>query len=126
MIGFVRSFLATYSLKYGINMIPVLLLGKLLKKPSLLYKMGGRDTISFAMFMSCFISIYKGVLCTLRRLRNSGDYLNSLVAGAAAGIALMLDSNVNRRRTIALYFSTRTCHFLIRGMWRYFVGNFNH
>jgi hypothetical protein len=123
MIGFVRSFLATYSLKYGINMIPVLLLGKLFKKPSLIYKLGGKDTISFAMFMSTFVSLYKGVLCTLRRFRNSCDSLNSLVAGAVAGLSLMLDSNRNRRRTIALYFSTRTCHFLVRGLWKYFMGN---
>lgn len=122
IIGFLRSFFVIYSIKYWINLIPALLTGKIFKKSSLFYKLGGRDTISFAMFLSTFISIYKGALCALRRLRNKNDSLNSLLAGGAAGISLILDSNKSRRRMIALYLSTRTCHFISRGVWRYFVG----
>lgn len=122
IIGFIRSFVVTYLIKYGINLIPALLTGKIFKKPSLFYKLGGKDTISFAMFLSTFISIYKSVLCGLRKLRNKSDSLNSLLAGGAAGMSLMLDSNNSRRRMIALYLSTRTCHFISRGIWRYFVG----
>lgn len=116
----------TYVIKYGINLIPALLTGKIFKKPSLFYKLGGRDTISFAMFLSTFISIYKGVLCGLRSVRKKCDSLNSLVAGSAAGLSLLLDSNSSRRRMIALYLSTRTCHFISRGIWRYFVGTENY
>ena len=121
-IGFLRSFIVSYGIKYGINLIPALLTGKLFKKPSLFYKLGGKDTISFALFLSTFISIYKGVLCGLRRLRNTNDALNSLIAGGLAGMSLMLDTNNSRRRMIALYLSTRTCHFISRGVWRYFIG----
>ena len=69
IFGFFKSYLITFGIKYGINLIPALITGKLLKKPSLFYKLGGKDTISLALFLSTFISIYKGVLCGLRKIR---------------------------------------------------------
>jgi hypothetical protein len=116
-----RSFIITFVLKYLLGFVPSLLTGKIAKKPSLILKLGGRDTTCFALFMSTFISSYKGVLCLMRWLRNKKDFMNAFVAGAVAGLSVLIDTNQTRRVMIALYLSTRTIHFLSRWLWRHFI-----
>ncbi|KAI8902725.1 hypothetical protein BC833DRAFT_546709 [Globomyces pollinis-pini] len=114
-----RSFIVTYTLKYALGLVPNLINGKVFKDPSLLKKLGGRDTTSFALFMSTFISSYKGILCFLRYARSKNDPWNSFIAGSLSGISILLDSNKSRRVMIALYLSTRTLHFIFRWFWRH-------
>nr|KAJ3418899.1 hypothetical protein HK105_007688 [Polyrhizophydium stewartii] len=104
-----RSFVRTFAITYG----------KAFTKPRILVKIGGRDTISFALFMSLFISSYKAVLCTLRNVRQTNDKWNAFIAG------ILADKNKSRRIMIALYLSTRTTHFLSRWLWRAHVSRWS-
>ncbi|KAJ3254207.1 hypothetical protein HK103_007452 [Boothiomyces macroporosus] len=119
--GWIRSFAITYALKYALGLVPSILTGKIFKRPELFVKLGGRDTTSFALFMSTFISSYKGILCMLRYYRKSNSAINAFVAGTFAGLSILLDKNRSRRVMIALYLSTRTFHFIFRWMWRHHV-----
>ncbi|KAJ3108994.1 hypothetical protein HK100_003371, partial [Physocladia obscura] len=117
--GLIRAFFTLYLVKYGLSFVPALITGQIWKKPSLMLKIGGKDTISFALFLSVFISSYKAALCTMRRLRpTSDDSLNPFIAGCVAGLSLGLDKNRSRRVMIALYLSTRTFHFMARWFWQ--------
>ncbi|KAF9436470.1 hypothetical protein BGZ76_003901 [Entomortierella beljakovae] len=111
--GFLKTWLVSYLVKYAIAVLPALLTGKLAKNPSILRKSGGRDTIGFAFFLSSFLSAYKFVLCSMRRLRPnvSSDRLNAFVAGSIAGLALLLDKSTSRRRALSLYVLTRAIQF---------------
>eukprot|EP00842_Homolaphlyctis_polyrhiza_P006051 jgi/Hompol1/6447/HPOL_001712-RA len=120
--AFIRSFVITYALKYALGFFPAVLTGKAFSSPRILIKIGGRDTISFSLFMSLFISSFKGMLCSLRAIRNVNDHWNSFIAGCFAGLSILLDTNKSRRIMIALYLSTRTTHFLSRWIWRTFVS----
>jgi hypothetical protein len=119
-----RSFVITYALKYLLGFVPSLFTGKIFKKPSLLMKLGGKDTTLFALFISMFISSYKGVLCLMRRVRNKRDFWNAFIAGTVAGTSILIDNNHTRRVMIALYLSTRTFHFACRWLWRHYVFQF--
>ncbi|CAO3665030.1 unnamed protein product [Rhizopus stolonifer] len=81
--------------------------------------MAGRDTIGFALFLSSFISSYKGILCGMRHFRKSqdseSDRLNAFVAGCVAGSALIFDSDKRRRQSVMLYLFTRALQF--NGAW---------
>ncbi|KAL2918890.1 hypothetical protein HK105_201724 [Polyrhizophydium stewartii] len=123
--SFVRTFAITYALKYALGFVPAVLTGKAFTKPRILVKIGGRDTISFALFMSLFISSYKAVLCTLRNVRQTNDKWNAFIAGSLAGLSILADKNKSRRIMIALYLSTRTTHFLSRWLWRAHVSRWS-
>ena len=96
-------------------------MGHLFKKPRLILKLAGRDTISFAAFMAAFISSYKGLLCFMRNMRQRSDWINPFCAGTVAGLSIFLDRNFTRRVMIALYLSTRTFHFMCRWLWRHYI-----
>lgn len=78
-----------------------------------------RDTTMFALFLSTFLSSYKGILCLLRRFRKNrdpgADRLNAFIAGAVAGMALFIDKDKRRRQSIMLYLLTRSIQF--SGAW---------
>ena len=118
-----RSFAVSYALKYSLGFFPAVLTGRAFRTPSILYRIAGRDALSFAMFMSVFISAYKGLLCALRHMRNRNDVFNPFIAGSLAGLSILLDRNKTRRVMIALYLSTRTGHFIFRWLWRIFISN---
>ncbi|KAG0030497.1 hypothetical protein BGZ82_007404 [Podila clonocystis] len=111
--GFLKTWMIAYLVKYAIGLLPALLTGKAMKNPSIFRKSGGRDTIGFAFFLSSFLSVYKGVLCTMRynRPHHEGDRLNAFVAGAVAGLTLTLDRNKSRRTALTLYLLTRSLQF---------------
>jgi hypothetical protein len=103
------------------GVIPTLLTGQLWKKPSLLYKLAGKDTIFFSLFMSSFSTTFKAVLCGLRRYRGVNDWKNTFTAGIAAGFTILIDQNKSRRQMIALYLSTRSFQFIARYVWRHYL-----
>ncbi|KAL1920401.1 uncharacterized protein VTP21DRAFT_778 [Calcarisporiella thermophila] len=111
--GFLKSFTVAYIVKYLISIAPALLTGRLFKKPYYLKKAGGKDTVSFAIFLSSFITTYKASLCAIRHLRNvkGGDGLNAFIAGSLAGLTLLLERNKGRRLAIMLYLVTRSAQF---------------
>ncbi len=63
------------------------------------------DSVRFALFIACMNSIYKGVLCFMRRF-SKNEKMNSFVAGFLAGIAIIIDHK-DRRLLIALMFLSR-------------------
>ncbi|ORY96671.1 hypothetical protein BCR43DRAFT_531222 [Syncephalastrum racemosum] len=113
--GFVKAFAVGFSVKYLIGILPPLLMGKVFKRPSLLKQLAGRDTALFALFLSTFLSTYKGILCLMRRFRQTkdtqSDKLNAFVAGSIAGMALIIDRDKRRRQSIMLYLLTRAIQF---------------
>ncbi|KAG0174947.1 hypothetical protein DFQ28_003628 [Apophysomyces sp. BC1034] len=113
--GFVKAFVVAFSVKYLIAILPPLLTGKVFKRPGILKQMVDRDTACFALFLSTFLSSYKGILCGLRRLNSKDDRLNAFVAGSIAGSALILDRDKRRRQSIMLYLLTRSLQF--SGAW---------
>lgn len=83
-----------------------------------------RDTALFALFLSTFLSSYKGILCLMRRLRGTvdarSDRLNAFVAGAIAGLSLLIDPDRRRRQSIMMYLLTRSLQFsggFLMGQW---------
>ncbi|KAI8064784.1 uncharacterized protein B0P05DRAFT_554256 [Gilbertella persicaria] len=117
--GFIKTFTVAFAVKYLIGVLPTLLSGKILKRPGVLKQMAGRDTACFALFLSTFISSYKGILCAMRRYRKTkdrkSDRLNAFVAGSLAGLALAFDRDKRRRQSIMLYLFTRALQF--SGAW---------
>ncbi|KAI9260712.1 hypothetical protein BDA99DRAFT_547406 [Phascolomyces articulosus] len=112
--GFIKAFVVGFSVKYLIGVLPALLMGKVFKRPSILKQLAGKDTAMFALFLSTFLSSYKGILCLMRRYSKS-DRLNSFVAGSIAGASLLIDRDKRRRQSIMLYLLTRAIQFT--GAW---------
>ena len=44
-----------------------------------------------------------------------------MAAGSLSGLSLLIDTSKSRRLMIALYLSTRTCHFVCTWIWRHFI-----
>ncbi|KAI8061123.1 hypothetical protein BC940DRAFT_245482 [Gongronella butleri] len=107
--GFIKAYTVAFGLKYLLGVVPLLVSGKVFKKPSTLKRLAG----------STFLSSYKGILCLMRRMRGTvdeqSDRLNSFVAGAVAGLSLVIDPDRRRRQSIMLYLLTRSLQF--SGAW---------
>ncbi|KAG0097426.1 hypothetical protein BGZ93_002732 [Podila epicladia] len=109
---FFKTWITAYIFKYGLDMLPVVLTGKVFKNPRVLRRSGGRDTMSFALFFSSYLTIYNTVLRRLRsRKHDSGDQWNAFVAGSVAGLSILLDRNRDRRASMARTLFIRAIHF---------------
>lgn len=64
------------------------------------------DSLKFALFISLLNSIYKGVLCIMRRFTKN-ERLNAAVAGGLSSLSLLVDSK-DRRIFFALVFIARS------------------
>jgi hypothetical protein len=64
------------------------------------------DSLKFALFISLLNSIYKGVLCLMRRFTKN-ERLNAAVAGGLSSLSLLVDSK-DRRIFFALVFIARS------------------
>jgi hypothetical protein len=53
------------------------------------------DSLKFALFISLLNSMYKGVLCLMRRV-SSNDKANAAVAGAFSALSLLVDAKERR------------------------------
>ncbi|KAI9318727.1 hypothetical protein BX666DRAFT_1855390 [Dichotomocladium elegans] len=102
--GFIKAFAVGYGVKYLLAILPALMMGKVFK----------RDTAMFALFLSTFLSSYKGVLCFLRR-HNASERQNAFIAGSVAGMSLIIDRDTRRRQAIMIYLFTRSFQFM--GAW---------
>ena len=70
------------------------------------------DTLKFSLFISLLNSLYKGVLCTMRRFTKN-ERLNAAVAGGLSSLSLLVDSK-DRRIFFALVFLARS--FVIKAL----------
>jgi hypothetical protein len=64
------------------------------------------DSLKFALFISLLNSIYKGVLCIMRRFTKN-ERINAAVAGGLSSLSLLVDSK-DRRIFFALVFIARS------------------
>ncbi|KAJ1719320.1 hypothetical protein LPJ53_005898 [Coemansia erecta] len=111
--GFAKAFLVGYAVKSALDMVPHILSLRLFSRPGLLVRsLRSRDTLSFAAFLSAVIGSYKGGLCLMRRYHGGSDYVNSMVAGALAGlVSIKLDRNRSRRAAVTLYMVSRALQY---------------
>ena len=70
-----------------------------------------RDAAGFAVFLAAFTGSYNGILCALRRYRNTERRSNSIIAGTLAGLALAFDQSKARRQSIMIYLMVRALQF---------------
>ena len=87
MIGFGIQLLIQ---NIGMIAKPVKLMQRLLKGHGLY------ESSKFGLFVMCFNTIYKLVLCVMRRLGSLDDRKNAPVAGFISALSLMIDAK-NRR-----------------------------
>jgi hypothetical protein len=69
---------------------PVKLMQRLLKGHGLC------ESAKFGLFVMCFNTIYKLVLCVMRRLGSLDDRKNAPVAGFISALSLMIDAKSRR------------------------------
>jgi len=109
--GWWKSFLYGYGIKSAISLLGLMISRKIFKDPSKILSLFNIDSIRFGAFLGSFSAVYKFVLCILRRIRNTDDGTNSLIAGALAGLSLAFESS-SRRETWALYSFVRSLECL--------------
>jgi len=85
--GFFKSFLITYCLKAGLNLVSVLLkLSQLAKDPSLLIKAFlNKDNFMVGWFMGLLTGLMKAVITLSRIIRKKDDGYNGFLGGFIAG-----------------------------------------
>ena len=64
------------------------------------------DSTRFGLFLMCFNTAYKLVLCLLRRMGSLNDAVNAPIAGFVSGVTLAIDST-NRRQFITVFVMSR-------------------
>lgn len=114
--GFLRSFVVGFGVKYTANTIPLLI-----KKFRFFSfkKHLSKDSLGFALFLSVFLSSYRGLYCILRR-KNLTWPVSSFFAGSIASLALLIDKNKSRRTLLSLYVLTRALEYLCKYIFRNF------
>ena len=86
---------------------------KPVKQMRLLLKGNGMKTSAkFGLFLMCFNTLYKLVLCVLRRLGSLDDRKNAPVAGFISALSLMIDAK-NRRQLLAVLIMSRAFDSLL-------------
>ncbi|KAJ2634325.1 hypothetical protein GGF40_004270 [Coemansia sp. RSA 1286] len=111
--GFIKAFVVGYAVKCGIDVVPHIVSLRLFSKPQLLLRsLKSKDTLGFAAFLSTLIGAYKGILCAMRKFGTGNDYVNSLVAGALAGlVSIKIDRSRSRRAAVTLYMVSRALQY---------------
>lgn len=86
---------------------PAKLLRNLRKASTLL------DCTRFGLFLMCFNTAYKFVICLLRRFGFYSDNMNAPIAGFISGLSLAIDSS-NRRQLVTILTMSRAIESSIR------------
>ena len=88
--GFCRNFFYGFVTKAVFNLILGLLNPKKNLIPNII-DMFSSKCMSFCTFLGLFSGVYKLLLCSLRRIRNKDDGINSLISGGVAALAIYFD-----------------------------------
>ena len=72
-----------------------------------------QDSTRFGLFLMCFNTAYKFVLCTMRRWGSLDDRINAPVAGFLSALTLAMDS-ANRREFMTFFIMARALDSSIR------------
>lgn len=82
-------------------------LKKVFKQPTAIFKLlFNKDNTSFAMFLGCFSSIFKAIICSSRRMCGDSPKA-SMLAGFVAGCVSILFLHQKTRQNLALFLFTR-------------------
>ena len=73
---------------------------------------GMKTSAKFGLFLMCFNTLYKLVLCVLRRLGSLDDRKNAPVAGFISALSLMIDAK-SRRQLLAVLIMSRAVDSLL-------------
>lgn len=99
-----RNFLIGFSIQMLLkNIANIVKPAKLVKR--LLKGNGVRESAIFGLFVMCFHSIYKLVLCLLRRMGSLDDRKNAPVAGFISAFSLIIDVKSRRQLLTVLTLS---------------------
>ena len=71
-----------------------------------------KTSAKFGLFLMCFNTLYKLVLCVLRRLGSLDDRKNAPIAGFISALSLMIDAK-NRRQLLAVLIMSRAVDSLL-------------
>mmetsp|Transcript_1239 Transcript_1239/g.1378 ORF Transcript_1239/g.1378 Transcript_1239/m.1378 type:complete len:229 (-) Transcript_1239:108-794(-) len=104
--GFFKNFVLGFGIKLA-SQILIMLFKRKVDFFKFLQKAKSRDTIGFALFLAGISSIYKLVLCLMRRFNSTHDKLNAAVAGFISSFACLADRNISRRQGIIFYIASR-------------------
>ena len=110
--GFWRNFFYGFVTKAIIN----ILLGLLNPKKNLIpniIDLFSSNCMSFWTFLGLFSGVYKLLLCSLRRVRNKEDGINSIISGAVAAFAIYFDPSKKRKKFLVLYIFCRALEALM-------------
>ncbi|KAM8834722.1 transmembrane protein 135 [Synchiropus picturatus] len=96
--GFVRMFSLGYLIQCGIKVTSAFrqVFSKPSRLPSLFYN---KENFQLGAFLGSFVSIYKGMSCLLRWIRDIDDELHALVAGFLAGSSMFFCKST----TVSMY-----------------------
>ena len=108
--GFLKTFGAAFSVDFVLSLASGLLSGRIVSHPARTLRIGAKDGLRFAIFLSSCIGGSKLLNCALRLIRGKEDSYNALIAGSIAGLSVLFD-NKKRRTIIALYLLTRALNF---------------
>jgi hypothetical protein len=108
--GWYRGFVMAFLIKHFFVLLPKIVNpAKLIK--ALFNKKSNLDSMRFAVFIGFLNSVYKGTLCTMRRICKD-DRINAAVAGFVSSFALLIDDK-KRRIFFTLVFLSRCVDVII-------------
>jgi hypothetical protein len=108
--GFYRGFVMAFLVKSIFALLPKIVNPVKLFK-TLLNKKSNLDSMRFALFLGFLNSVYKGTLCTMRRICKD-DRINAAIAGFVSSFAIMIDDK-KRRIFFVLVFLSRCIDVVI-------------
>jgi len=98
--GFFRGFMIGCGLRGTLTFLSLLFLKKMYRNPKKLLELSfGSKTTNFGLFLGFFVGCWKGIACLLRNIRVRDDEINSIVAGAVAGLSILF----SRSTEISMY-----------------------
>nr|XP_006007168.1 PREDICTED: transmembrane protein 135 isoform X2 [Latimeria chalumnae] len=100
--GFIRMFSVGYLIQCCLR-IPSAFRHLFTKPSRLLSLFYNKENFQLGAFLGSFVSIYKGMSCFLRWVRNLDDEIHALIAGFLAGISMMFYKST----TISMYLASK-------------------
>ncbi|XP_040584755.1 transmembrane protein 135 isoform X3 [Mesocricetus auratus] len=100
--GFIRMFSVGYLIQCCLR-IPSAFRHLFTEPSRLLSLFYNKENFQLGAFLGSFVSIYKGMSCFLRWIRNLDDELHAIVAGFLAGVSMMFYKST----TISMYLASK-------------------
>ena len=105
IFGFVQAAIKGFSIK-----VSFALFLSLIKRKNLLKAFIGalsKDTLSFSMYWGLMVGVYKTILWALRTIGKTDEKMSSIIAGVVCSLSTLVDTDIDRRKTLILYILAR-------------------